>query len=43
MVTEPLAASHQLIASKHHSMEDLLPSLVAVAEKVELLYRMYRQ
>jgi hypothetical protein len=37
MVTEPLAACHHLIVPKHREKEDLLPSLAAVAEKVELL------
>jgi hypothetical protein len=37
MVMDRLVASHQLIVSKHRAMEDLLPSLAAVVEKVELL------
>jgi hypothetical protein len=37
MAMDPLVGSRQLIASKHRSMEDLLPLLAAVAEKVELL------
>jgi hypothetical protein len=37
MVMDRLVVSRQLIVSKHRSMEDLLPLLVAVVEKVELL------
>jgi hypothetical protein len=43
MVMEPLVVYRQLIASKHHSTEDLLPLLVAVVEKAELLFWVYRQ
>jgi hypothetical protein len=42
MVMEPLAVRRQLIASKHRSTEDLLPSLAAVVEKEELLYQVYQ-
>jgi hypothetical protein len=38
MVMEVMVVSRQLIVSKHRSTEDLLPSLVVVAGKVELLY-----
>jgi hypothetical protein len=37
MVMDQLVVFHHLIVSKHHAMEDLLPLLVAVVEKVELL------
>jgi hypothetical protein len=37
MVMEQMAACHHLIASKHRSKEDLLPSLAVVVEKVVLL------
>jgi hypothetical protein len=43
MVMDRLVASHQLIVSKHRAMEDLLPLLVAVVEKVELLSLVYQQ
>jgi hypothetical protein len=37
MAMEPLVVRRHLIASKHRSMEALLPLLAAVVEKVELL------
>jgi hypothetical protein len=42
MVMDRLVASHQLIVSKHRAMEDLLPSLAAVAEKVDPTCRVHR-
>jgi hypothetical protein len=42
-VMEVMAVPRQLIASKHRSTEDLLPLLVAVVERVELLFWVYQQ